>query len=322
MAESRLFVTRLLAIDPRDVVGPGVEIEVFSEPRAPTRDEILARAAGAGALVTMPTDRVDGPLLDALPSLRVVANHAVGLDNIDLDAARQRGVWVTHTPDVLTDATAELTFALILAAWRRLREGEATVRAGRWAWSPTMLLGRQLRGATLGVLGYGRIGRAVARIGAAFGMRTLAAGRGPIHAEPPAQPVSFDELLERSDVLSLHCPLTPATRHLIGAAELRRMKPGALLVNTARGPVVDEAALAAALDAGSPAAAALDVYEREPEVHPALLGRQDVVLLPHLGSATVEARRRMAELSLGDAARVLRGEPPLHPVVVGTRRSG
>lgn len=321
MADLRIFVTRQLSIDPREVVGPGIAVEVFPGPQAPPRELLVAHARGAHALVTMPSDPVDGPLLDALPSLRIVANHAVGLDNIDLQAALDRRVWVTHTPDVLTDATAELTFALILAAARRLREGEALVRQGRFAgWAPTMLLGRGLRGRTLGVLGLGRIGQAVARLGAAFGMDILYTRQRSFRradGEGEGPEVGLGELLRRSDVVTIHCALGPTTRGLLGAEELARMKRGALLVNTARGAVVDEGALVAALERGHLGGAALDVYEREPEVHPGLLGRDDVVLLPHLGSATEEARRCMAELALGDAARVLRGQPPLHPVVQG-----
>lgn len=320
MSEPRIFVTRPLSIDPQAVAGPGLAVDVFPHDRPPSRDELTSLARNACALVTMPTDPVDASLLDALPGVRVVANHAVGLDNIDLAAARARGVWVTHTPDVLTDATAELTMALILAASRRLREGEAMVRAGRFhGWSPTMLVGRGLRGRTLGVVGHGRIGRAVARLGSAFGMEVLVTGRSPGEPEPPARRVPLGELLAGADVVSLHCSLNPATRHLIGAPELRAMRRGALLVNTARGPVVDEDALVAALRSGHLGGAALDVHEREPLVHPGLLDRDDVVLLPHLGSATDEARERMATLSVGDAARVLRGQTPRHAAVEGSR---
>jgi glyoxylate reductase len=210
---------------------------------------------------------------------------------------------VTNTPDVLTDATADLTWALILALARRLREGERLIRAGEFVgWAPTMLLGRELRGRTLGILGYGRIGRAVARRAEGFGMRMLFTSGGG--------GVPFEELLEQSDVLSIHCPLTARTRHLIGPAELLRMKRGALLVNTARGPIVDEAALVAALESGHLGGAALDVFENEPAVDPGLINRNDVVLLPHLGSATQEAREQMARIALGQIERVLRGERP------------
>jgi glyoxylate reductase len=336
----RLFVTRRLSIDPSEAVGSGIEVDVFGLDRAPTRDELLAGAAEADALVTLLSDRVDAALLDALPWLRVVSNHAVGVDNVDVAAATERGVWVTNTPDVLTHATAELTWALILAVARRLREGDRMLRAGAFGgWSPTMLLGQGLRGRSLGIFGFGRIGQAVAAAALGFGMDVLACSRSPLPAawspdagRPPAprEPrgasvirVEKEELLERSDVITIHCPLSEATRHAFGERELGAMRAGAILINTSRGPVVDEAALVAALESGRLGGAGLDVFEREPLVHPGLVGRDDVVLLPHVGSATHEARRGMATLALCDAARVLRGEPPLHPVNVlppGTAR--
>ena len=314
-----LFVTRPLAIDPRAHVGAAAEVRVFAEDRPPTRDELVAGARGASALLTQVSDPVDDALLAALPSLRHVAQVAVGYDNVDVQACRRRGVLVTHTPDVPTAATAELTFALVLAVARRLREGEALVRSGRFeGWAPTMLLGRELAGRTFGVFGFGRIGRAAARRARAFGMEVLYCSRSAappaLAAELGARRVDLATLLGESDVVSLHAPLTDATRHRFGAAELAAMKPGAILVNTARGPLVDEAALVDALAAGRLGGAGLDVYEHEPAVHPGLLARDDVVLLPHLGSATERARRRMAETALDDALRVLAGETPRHPV--------
>lgn len=304
----RLFVTRELAIDPRAIAGEDIEVEVFAESRAPTREELVARACGASGLVTLLSDRIDGPLLDALGgSVRVVANHAVGYDNVDVPACTERGVWVTNTPDVLTEATADLTWALILAVARRLREGERMVRDGKFGgWSPTMLLGMELGGKTLGIFGYGRIGRAVARRGEAFGMKVVYSAR--------SHGVSKQELVQVADVISIHSPLNDQTRHAFGEREFAAMKRGAIIVNTARGPVIDEAALVRALERGGLGGAGLDVYEDEPRVHPGLIARDDVVLLPHVGSATHDTRRRMAELALGDAVRVLRGERPLHPV--------
>jgi glyoxylate reductase len=299
----RVFVTRRLALAPSSVLGAGVEIDQYDSESALPRDELLRRVHDASALLPILGDRVDKELLDAAPRLRIVANHAVGYDNVDVPACTSRGVWVTNTPDVLTDATADLAWALILALARRLREGERMLRAGEFrGWAPTMLLGRELRGRTLGILGYGRIGRAVARRAEGFGMRVLFTARGG--------GVPFDELLQDSDVLSIHCPLNAQTRHLIGPSELLRMKRGALLINTARGPIVDEAALVAALQTGHLGGAALDVFENEPTVHPGLLGRDDVVLLPHLGSATQEARERMARIALEQIERVMRGERP------------
>jgi glyoxylate reductase len=254
-------------------------------------------------------DRVDDAFLSAAgEQLRVVANVAVGYDNVDLDAARSHRVTITNTPGVLTDATADLAIALMLAITRRLGEGERRIRSGEpWAWSIDFMLGRGLRGKTLGIVGYGEIGRATATRARAFGMEVVytkrSAGRDPGRVE-------LGELLERSHVVSLHCPLTPETRHLIDAAALARMRGDAYLVNTARGPVVDEAALAAALRDGAIAGAALDVFEREPEVHPDLVALDNVVLIPHLGSATIETRTAMAELAAANAIAVLAGDGP------------
>ncbi len=303
MQKPVVLITRKLALAPQDVLGSGIDVDQHDSEVALARAELLRRVHAANALLPTLADRVDGELLDAAPRLRVVANHAVGYDNVDVAACTARGVWVTNTPDVLTDSTADLAWALILALARRLREGERLIRSGAFrGWAPTMLLGRELRGRTLGILGYGRIGRAVARRAEGFGMRVLFTSSGG--------GVTFEELLERSDVLSIHCPLTPQTHHLFGAAELLRMKRGALLVNTARGPIVDEAALVAALEQGHLGGAALDVFEHEPVVHPGLVGRDDVVLLPHLGSATQETREAMARIALEQVELVLRGERP------------
>jgi glyoxylate reductase len=308
-----LFVARRLAVDPAAFVHPGtgppIEIDQWDEERPIPRDELLRRVADVDGIVATLSDRIDSELLGAAPRLRVVANHAVGYDNVDVAACTARRVHVCNTPDVLTDATADLTFALILAVARRLGEGERTVREGRWRyWAPTMLLGLELRSAVLGIVGYGRIGKAVAARAHGFGMEVVWSGGNAQGG------IRLDDLLSRADVVSLHCPLTPATRHLISAPQFARMKRSAILVNTARGPIVDEAGLVAALEAGTIAGAGLDVFEDEPRVHPGLIGRDDVVLVPHIGSATDVTRSRMAELALTDAARVLRGERPLHPV--------
>ena len=266
------------------------------------------------------TDRVDGSVLDAGPGLRIVANIAVGFDNIDLAAARARGVVVTNTPDVLTEATADFTWGLILAVTRRIPEGERLLRRGEWTgWALDFMLGSDLRGKQLGIVGLGRIGRAVAARAGAFGMRvaftTLDAdapdgGR----ADPGWARMNLDELLSSSDVVSFHVPLTASTRHLVDRRAVLRMKRRAYLVNTSRGPVIDEAALAWALREGLIAGAALDVYEQEPRVHPDLLGIENVVLAPHLGSATVETRTAMADLAARNVLAVLSGASPLTPV--------
>jgi glyoxylate reductase len=285
------------------------------------RRRLLELVAGADAILTLLHDRVDAELLDAAgPRLRCVANVAVGHDNVDLAAAAARGVAVANTPGVLDDAAADLTLGLILAAARRLGEGERLLRSGEpWRWGMDFMLGQDLRGKLLGIVGLGAIGSRVAERARAFGMEIAYASRTP--ADPTvvtalaAERLGLDQLLGRADVISLHCPLTPQTRHLIGAAQLRAMKPTALLVNAARGPVVDEEALVEALRQGWIAAAGLDVYEHEPEVHPGLLALENVVLAPHLGSATVETRRAMAELAAGNAIAAVRGEPLLTPVL-------
>jgi glyoxylate reductase len=284
------------------------------------REELLSLVAGADAILSLLHDRVDGELLDAAgPELRCVANVAVGYDNVDLEAAAERGVAVANTPGVLDDATADLTLALILSASRRLGEGERLIRSGApWTWSMGFMLGHDLRGKRLGIVGLGAIGSRVARRARAFGMSIAYAGRREadpeLVAELEAERLGLDDLLASSDVVSLHLPLGAETRHLISAERLAAMKPGAILVNAARGAIVDEAALVDALSRGPLAAAALDVYEHEPAVHPELLELENVTLVPHLGSATVETRRAMAELAAANAIAAVRGEPLPTPV--------
>jgi glyoxylate reductase len=284
--------------------------------RTPPSARELARAlAQADGAVVLPGDPVRGDVLRGAQRLRIVAVMAVGYDNVDVDAARERGIVVTHTPGVLTEATADLAWALILATARRVVEADRFVRAGRFAgWDPLLLRGIDLRGKTIGIVGYGRIGRAVARRARAFGMRVLFTSR--------RSGVPLRRLLAESDVVSIHCPLTAETRGLIGRAEFRRMKRGAILVNTARGPIVNEAALVEALRSGRLGGAGLDVYEREPRIPRALLRMQNVVLLPHIGSATWETRARMAETAARDVVRVLRGRPAAHPVPGSPRSAG
>ncbi|MCO1337428.1 D-glycerate dehydrogenase [Kocuria polaris] len=280
------------------------------------RDELLSRVAGADAVVSLLTERIDGELLDAAgPQLKVVANVAVGYDNIDVPACRERGVVATNTPGVLTEATADIAFGLILMATRRLGEGERLIRSGEaWKWGMFFLLGSGLQGKTLGIVGMGGIGQATARRAKAFGMEIVYQSRSEIDPaiaeELGARRVDLDELLTVSDVVSIHCPYGPATHHLIGDEQLAAMKETAYLVNTARGPIVDEAALAAALRAGLIAGAGLDVFEKEPTVHPDLLELDNVALVPHLGSATVETRTAMATLAASNALAVLAGEEP------------
>ncbi|HEX2188830.1 MAG TPA: D-glycerate dehydrogenase [Longimicrobiaceae bacterium] len=273
----------------------------------------------AEALLPLLTVRVDAALLERAPRLRVVACPTAGYDHVDLAACRARGVVVTHTPDVLTEATADLTWALILAVVRGLPQAERSLRAGEFrGWGFWDYLGGDLRGRTLGIFGMGRIGRAVARRAAGFGVRVSYASRTRLPSDEErvlrAEWTAWDELLSSSDVLTLHAPLTPRTRHVVDREALRRMRPGSWLVNTARGPLVDEAALAEALREGRLAGAGLDVYEREPEVHRALLELPNVVLLPHVGSATRGTRTRMAVLAARNARAVLTGAEPPTPV--------
>jgi glyoxylate reductase len=287
---------------------------LYSGQAAISRAELLQCVAGKRALICLLTDRIDAEVLDAAPDLRIVANIAVGYNNIDVEACRSRGVIATNTPDVLTNACAEFTWALILGITRRLGEAERQLRRGEWkGWALDHMLGTELAGKRLGLVGVGRIGRAVAEKAKAFGMSV--AYSDPVAVDlPGAEHLSLDRLLATSDVVSVHVPLLPETHHLIDQKALTKMKRSAYLINTARGPIVDEAALAWALEHRLIAGAALDVYEKEPEVHPALLGREDVMLIPHIASATTETRTAMANLAVSNVLAVLKGEPPLTPL--------
>lgn len=318
-----LYLTRLLP-EP----GPALLAEAFSvrgshEDRSPSREELLAGVPGAQAILCLILDRIDAEVMEAAgPGLRVISNYGVGFDNIDVKAATEREILVTNTPDVLTETTADLAWALILGAARRLAEGDALVRAGGWEqWGPSFMLGWDVYGKTLGIVGMGRIGQAVARRSLGFGMRVLYTRRSGALAAAELPPAATWEyrpelhgLLAEADIVSLHVPSSAETRHLIGERELGLMKSTAILVNTARGPVVDEESLVRALRAGRPGAAGLDVYENEPRLAPGLADLPNTVLLPHLGSATRETRGRMAELAVVNAAAALRGEVVPHPV--------
>jgi glyoxylate reductase len=291
------------------------DVDLYTGRDAIPREELLARVKGKDALVCLLTDPIDEAVLDAAgPQLRIVADVAVGYNNIDVPACRARGIVVTHTPDVLTNACADFTWALILAVTRRLGEGERVVRAKNWGgWSLDYMLGMELRGKQLGLVGLGRIGSAVAAKAPAFGM-TVAYATQPPTDLANATPMSLDRLLATSDVVSLHVPMTPETRHLIDQKALTKMKRTAYLINTSRGPVVDEEKLAWALRERLIAGAALDVYEKEPEVHPDLFGLENVLLIPHLASATTETRTAMADLAVSNVLSVLAGQPPITPV--------
>jgi glyoxylate reductase len=302
-AQPRVFVTRELPGGALERLAREHDVEVWPERLPPPRSELLARAPGLEGLLSLLTDQVDAELIEAAPELRAISNYAVGVDNVDVEAAAARGIPVGNTPDVLTESTADLALALMLGIARRLAEGEAFVRAGEWrTWEPGLMLGRDLHGATVGIVGYGRIGQAVGRRLEGFGCEILTtSGSGG---------VPLDELFERSDFVTIHCPLTPDTRGLIDDAALRRMKPTAYLVNTARGPIVDTDALARALHAGELAGAALDVTDPEPLPgdHP-LLAAPNLLVVPHVGSATVATRERMADMAVDNLLAGLAGEP-------------
>ena len=313
MARPAILVTYKLpsaAISRLEAIG---EVEIYRE-GAMAPDELLKRLPGKQAVVSLITDRMDKEAIDAGRELKVIANVAVGYNNIDVPHARSRGIIVTNTPEVLTDATADLTIGLILDITRRLTEGDRLVRAGGWkGWKLDFMLGSELKGRQLGIVGIGRIGQAVAARARVFGMKIAFVARGG-RAVAGAEGMSQDRLLSTSDVVSLHLPLTDETRHLIDRTALARMRRSAYLINTSRGPVVDEEALVWALREGIIAGAGLDVYEDEPKVHPGLLTLENVVLAPHLGSGTVETRTAMAELAARNAAAVLGGQPPITPV--------
>jgi len=312
---SRSLVTRKLPSSVIAKLEAVCEVDLYTGAKAISREELLQRVKGVDALVCLLTDTIDTVLLDAAgPQLKVVANVAVGYNNIDVPACRARGVVVTNTPDVLTNACADFTWGLILAITRRLGEGERQLRAGAWGgWALDHMLGMELRGKQLGLVGVGRIGRAVAEKAPAFGMTVAYAEPAPINL-PSATHMPLDRLLATSDVVSMHVPMTPDTKHLIDKKALARMKRNAYLINTSRGPVVDEAALAWALKERLIAGAALDVYEREPEINPALMPLENVLLIPHLASATTETRTAMADLAVSNAIAVLNGQAPLTPV--------
>jgi glyoxylate reductase len=303
---ARCFVTRRLPGPALDALRAVHDVEVWPDRFPPSPQELTAAAAPVDGLLTLVTERVDVQLLDRCKRLRAISNYAVGLDNIDLEAATARGIPVGHTPDVLTDATADLTFALILAAARELPDAIDMVRSGEWdVFDPSAYLGLEVHGATLGIVGLGRIGRAVAKRAEGFEMQV-------IHTSSSGG-VSLDELLERSDFVSLHCPLTSATYHLIDASALARMRPTAILINTARGPIVDQNALREALIAGTIAGAALDVTDPEPPPPgDPLLSAPNLIVTPHIGSGTRAARERMAQLAVENLIAGLAGLPMPH----------
>jgi glyoxylate reductase len=322
----KVLVTRPIREEPTRRLRERCDVTIDENDFGIPRDELLTMVAGFDALITMLTERVDAELLAAAgPQLKIVANHAVGFDNVSLPDCTAAGVMATNTPDVLTETTADTAFALLMTAARRVGEGERFLRAHTpWIWGPLMMLGRDVHHKTIGIVGFGRIGQAVARRARGFGMEVIYADAfqlpADVEAQTGARRVDLDELLERADFVSIHTNLTPETRHLFGAEQFKRMRDTAVLVNTSRGPVVDEAALTDALESGEIFAAGLDVFENEPAVDEKLLGLENVVVIPHLGSATVDTRDAMGHLAVDNVFASLDGERPptlLNPDVLG-----
>ncbi|MEA1996171.1 MAG: D-glycerate dehydrogenase [Gemmatimonadota bacterium] len=317
--KKRILVTRKLPGPAVEQMSEEFEVVLNPHDRDLGYDELLGMAAGCAGLLSMLSNRIDEAFMAANPGLKVVSNYAVGYNNIDLHAARKHGIVVTNTPGVLTETTADLAWALIMAVSRRVVEADRYTREGLFTgWAPEMFLGRDVFGKTLGIVGMGRIGLAVARRASGFDMRVIYYSRS---ASPEAENElgaerikNLDSLVSKADFISLHIPLAPETHHLIDSRRLALMKSTAFLINTARGPVVDEEALAKALAGGSIAGAGFDVYEEEPRLHPRLAELPNTVLLPHIGSASTETRIRMAQIAADNLAAVLRGETPAHPV--------
>lgn len=310
----KVFVTRAIPEEGLNLLRKYCEVEVSPYDRMLTKEELLEKVQGKNAVITQLTDKVDKEFFEAAKEVKIVANYAVGFDNIDLEEATRRGVYITNTPDVLTNATAELAWALLFATARRVVESDKFMRAGKFqGWAPMLFLGKGVTGKTLGIIGAGRIGQAFAKMAKGFDMKILYTARSPkkeFEEETGAQYVDLDTLLKESDFVSIHVPLTPETRHLIGEKELKLMKKSAILINTGRGPVVDEKALVKALKNKDIYAAGLDVYEREPLLEEELAQLDNVVMLPHIGSATEEARRDMSILVAQNIIDVIEGRVP------------
>lgn len=320
----KVLITGRLPEDVVNAVRREHEVIINEQNTPMPHDQIVRHSGDIDGLLSMVTDTVDNQLMEMAPKLRIIANYGVGYDNIDVAAATARGIWVTNTPGVLTDATADVTFALVLAVARRVVEGDKRIRAGKFPkWAPMPFLGHDVTGKTLGIIGLGRIGKAVARRARGFDMRVLYHNRNRLpeaeEKELSAAYADLKTLLSESDFVSLHVSLSSETRHLIAAQELKMMKPTAYLINTSRGPVVDERALVDALRARIIAGAGLDVFEKEPELAPGLTELDDVVLVPHIGSATVETRHKMAELAVKNLLAGLRGQVPPNCLNSGLR---
>jgi glyoxylate reductase len=323
MSRPKVLVTRLLPEQPLDVLREHCAVDLYDKHDPMPRALLIDKVGKVDAVICLLTDGMDRGVIEKAYSVRAICDVSVGYNNVDIAAARERSIWVTHTPDVLTDATANLTWALILGITRRVAEGDRLIRGGGWTgFRFDFLLGSDLAGKRLGIIGLGRIGQAVARRALAFGMeiaylpssRKRRRGVSRFEGGLRATPLPFDELMRTCDVVALHCPLTPETHHIIDERALSLMKPSAYLINVARGPVVDEVALAKALRERRIAGAGLDVFEQEPTVHADLLDLENVLLLPHIGSATVETRTAMAQLAVDNCLAILHGKRPLTPV--------
>ena len=325
--QAQILVTRHVYAEAIDILESCGAVDYHDSSTGLTPELLAARVADKQAVVCQLTDHIDACVMDAAPGLKVIANVAVGFDNIDIPAATERGIVVTNTPGVLTDTTADFAFALLMAAARRIPEADRFLRAGRWRqWQIDLMSGHDIHAHTLGVLGLGRIGHALARRARGFDMRVIY--HDAVRATPDEERemglehVAMDDLFREADFVSVHVPLTDATRHLVGARELALMKPTAILINTSRGPVVNEAALAAALRDGAIASAALDVFEQEPAVDPRLLELENVVLVPHIASASIKTRTRMCTMAADNAVAVLRGQAPPNPVNAAALSAG
>ncbi|HET6371229.1 MAG TPA: D-glycerate dehydrogenase [Nitrospiria bacterium] len=320
MAKAKILLTRTLPEAIQKKIARRFNLVLNKQDRPLTRNEIIRKIKNCDGVISMLSDPIDSKVMDNSPRLKIIANYAVGYNNIDLAAARLRGITVTHTPGILTETTADLTFALLLAVARNIVQADNYVRKRKWTgWAPTLYLGTDLFGKTIGIIGMGRIGKSVARRASGFSMRVLYHSRKRLNTmeenELRATYADLETLFKESDFISLHLPFTSESRHLIGKRAFSKMKESVLLINTARGPIVDEAALVQALKTKRIAGAGLDVYEEEPRLHPELYKLSNVVLLPHIGSASEETRIRMGEMVLQDLLSVLSGNRPIHPVL-------
>jgi len=326
LSRPRVFVSRVIPDAGLSLLKAHFDCEVWPHDRPPTRDELVAGCTNKDALVCLLTEKVDADVLRAIPSVKIVANVAVGYDNLDIAAGTAAGVVMTNTPGVLDDTTADLAFALILATARRLAEADRLTRSGTWGgWGIMQLLGHDVHHATLGIVGFGRIGRGVARRALGFEMNVIYSDDYPplpeVERELRARRVPFEELLRTADFITLHTPLTPETRHLINAGTLAKMKRSTCVINTSRGPVIEEAALVKALRDGTIAGAGLDVYENEPKISSDLIAAPNTVLLPHIGSASHATRGKMAEMAANNVIAFFKGLPPPNAVNPETLKS-